>query len=356
MENQADKSQEATPYKLEEARKKGQIGKSVEFTSIASLTVMLGLLLILLPQLAESLSSDLRLWLKNTNQLVKSDSLLVYQIELFLKNSGLTIFIMLVAGGLSAILFNLLHTGPIFSLYTLKLDFSKLNPVNGFKRIFSKKGLFEILKLLLKFIFIGLAMVFVWGQIKNSILFQNSLNILNMAISWKSALIKVIASFLFIFIVFALADLWFSKRDFKNKMRMSTRDIKDEYKKREGDPEIKNKRRRGMQQLIKSSMSMSNIKNADVIITNPTHFAIALHYRAYKMPLPKVLSKGQGIMAKLIIRKARKLGIPIIRSPALTRKIFKETNINSYISTAEQVSVAEIYRSVIKLPGSKVFI
>jgi flagellar biosynthetic protein FlhB len=238
----------------------------------------------------------------------------------------------------------------------MKWDFSKLNPVNGFKKIFSKKGLFEIFKLILKFAFIGITMLFLWGQIKNAVLFQNSFNIFNILGSWKIALIKVIASFLFIFLIFALFDLWFSKKDFSNKMRMSTRDIRDEYKKREGDPEIKNKRKKGMQQLMKSVMSISSIKNADVIITNPTHFAIALHYRAHKMPLPKVLSKGRGSMAKVIIRKANQLGIPIIRQPVITRKIYKETNINSYISPSEQLAVAEIYRNVIKLPGSRVFI
>jgi flagellar biosynthesis protein FlhB len=355
MDNQTDKSQDATPYKLDEARKKGQVSKSVEFVSIASLIVMLSLLLILLPRLATNLSTGLKVWLLNVNQLVKSDALVVHQMQSFLKNVGSTVFAMLLAGAISAILFNILHAGPVFSLYPMKMDFSKLNPVTGLKKIFSKKGLFEIVKLVLKFVFIGITMMFIWGQIKNLVLFQNSLSIANMAGNWKSALTTVVTSFLFIFLVFALIDLWFSKRDFANKMRMSTRDLKDEYKKREGDPEIKNKRKKGMQQLIKSIMSVSNIKNADVIITNPTHFAVALQYRAYKMPLPKVLSKGRGFIAKIIIHKAKQLSIPIVRQPALARKIHKDTQINSYISTSEQLAVAEVYRSIIKLPGSKVF-
>jgi flagellar biosynthesis protein FlhB len=356
MDNQADKSQDASPYKLDEARKKGQVGKSVEFVSIASLVVMLSLLLVLLPKLARDLSSGLRSWLLNVNQLIKSDTLLVVQAESFLTNVGATVFTMLLAGAISAILFNLLHAGPVFSLHPMKMDFSKLNPVTGLKKIFSKKGLFEIFKLVLKFLFIGVTTLFIWGQIKNLVLFQNSLSLVNMAGNWKSALTTVIASFLFVFLVFAFIDLWFNKRDFANKMRMSTRDLKDEYKKREGDPEIKNKRKKGMQQLIKSIMSVANVKNADVIITNPTHFAVALQYRAYKMPLPKVLSKGRGFIAKLIIRKATLLGVPVIRQPPLARKIHKDTPINSYIGISEQLAVAEVYRSVIKLPGSRVFV
>lgn len=355
MENQADKSLDATPFKLEEARKKGQVGKSQEFVSICCVSVMVACLMVLVPKMAQDFALSLSLWLHQANQIANSDALLIEHVTRFLQKAGAVVLIVIIAGAITAVLSNLIHAGPVFSLHPLKLDLTKLNPVNGLKRIFSKRGLFEIFKVTLKMLFITAAMIFLWGQIRGLVLYQNTYSLDDLASNWKKALNSVLAAFLGVFFVFALLDLWYSKRDFARKMRMSTRDIKDEYKKREGDPEIKNKRRRGVQQLLKSAMSMSNVKNADVVIINPTHYAVALQYRANVMPLPRVLTKGQGFSAKFIIKRARMAGIPIYRQPKLARKIFRDTSVGSYIPLAEQSSVAEIYREVIKRPGNKVF-
>lgn len=355
MENQADKSLEATPFKLEEARKKGQVGKSQEFVSIFCVAVMVACLMVLLPKMANDFTRSLSLWLQQTNQIANSNTLLLQHIVRFLEDAGSVVLVVVIAGAMATIISSLIHAGPVFSLHPLKLDLTKLNPINGLKRIFSKRGLFEIFKVTLKMLFVTVTMIFLWGQIKGLVLYQNTHSLSGLASNWKKALNSVLAAFLGVFFVFALLDLWYSKRDFARKMRMSTRDIKDEYKKREGDPEIKNKRRRGAQQLLKNAMSMSNIKSADVIITNPTHYAVALQYRANSMPLPQVLTKGRGLSAKFIISKARQFGIPVYRQPRLARKLFGDTQIGSYILLTEQSSVAEVYRELIKRPGHKVF-
>jgi flagellar biosynthesis protein FlhB len=174
-------------------------------------------------------------------------------------------------------------------------------------------------------------------------------------VEWKSALTLSIVTFLAVFIVFAILDLWYSKRDFAKQMRMSTRDIKDEYKRREGDPEIKHKRKKGMQQLMRNVMGLSQMKNADVIITNPTHVAVALQYRPNSMALPTVLVKGKGFLAKIIMRRASMMSIPIMRVPVLARTLYKECEVNNPIPLDQQINVAKIYRELIKMPGSKVF-
>jgi len=355
MENQADKSQEATPFKLEEARKKGQVGKSTEFVSISSLIVMVVGLIFLAPLLGKSLINNLSSWLLHAGEMARSPEMIPLYLKRFMLDIGAGLGVVFLAGAIAAVIFNIMHAGPVFSMHPLVLDFSKLNPVNGLKKIFSKKGLVEIIKLILKIIFLSFGALFIWGQIKYQVLYQNSFQLNHVIKSWFSSFVVLVSCFLLILMVFALFDLWYSKKDFAKKMRMSTRDIKDEYKKREGDPEIKHKRKKGMQSLIRNIMSMSQVKNADVIITNPTHFAVALHYRASLMPLPKVVTKGRGVLAKIIIKKARQSGVPIIRSPLLARSIFKDTEINSYIAAAEQVPVAKIYREIMHLPGSKVF-
>lgn len=356
MDNQSDKSQEATPYKLEEARKKGQIGKSAEFVSIVSLIAMMSTLIIMLPGFAQQLNRDMSFWLENANQLARSDYLLLRFVKNFAIDSGSVLVIMLFVGAITSIVSSILHGGAVFSFFPLKFSFAKLNPVDGMKRIFSKKGFFEIIKLLLKMVFIAVIAIFVWGQIKSLVAPQHTLSVSLLLQNWKRALVCLVNSFLALFFVFALVDLWFSKREFSRKMRMSTRDLKDEYRKREGDPAIKHKRKKNMLQLIKSVSSVARVKDADVIITNPTHYAIALQYRPNKMPLPKVVSKGRGYIAKLIMRQARRSGVPILRRPSLARKIYKDAANDAYIPTTEQVSVAEVYRDIIKLPGSKVFL
>jgi flagellar biosynthesis protein FlhB len=355
MENQADKSQEATPYKLAEARKKGQVGKSLEFVSIVSLISMLATFIIVLPGLAEVLAADTRLWLLNTNQFVQSTAMMGGFLKHFLGDILGTLGIVLFVGAMTAIISSLVHAGPVFSFFPLKFDFSKLNPANGLKKIFSRKSLFEITKLILKLAFFAGAFVFIWNQLKGRLLFSHNLTINNLLIEWKSALTLVVVTFLAIFIIFAVLDLWYSKRDFAKQMRMSTRDIKDEYKRREGDPEIKHKRKKGMQQLMRNVMGLSQMKNADVIVTNPTHVAVALQYRPDSMALPKVLVKGKGFLAQIIMRRATKLSIPIVRVPILARALYKECEINNPIPLDQQLNVAKIYRELIKMPGSKVF-
>lgn len=355
MENQADKSQEATPYKLAEARKKGQVGKSVEFVSIVSLIAMLAAFVIVLPVLGQVLAANTRLWLSNTNQLVQSTAMMSGFLKHFLSDILGTLGVVILVGIMAAIISSLIHAGPVFSLFPLKFDFSKLNPANGLKRIFSRKSLFEIIKLILKLVFFAGAFVFVWNQLNNRLLFTQNLTINNVLLEWKSALTLVVVTFLAVFVVFAILDLWYSKRDFAKQMRMSTRDIKDEYKRREGDPEIKHKRKRGIQKLMRNIMGLSQLRNADVIVTNPTHVAVALQYRSDSMALPKVLVKGKGFLAKIIMHRAAGLSISIVRVPALARALYKECEVNDPIPLDQQLNVAKIYRELIKMPGSKVF-
>lgn len=355
MENQADKSQEATPYKLAEARKKGQVGKSMEFVSISSLIVMLMALILMLPSLGESLVNDFSFWLKNVNQMVESPALIGMHLKKFTSDFVKLLGAVVACGIAATVIFSILHAGVVFSFFPLKLDFEKLNPVNGLKKIFSGKGLFEIFKVTLKLIFIAGAILFIWGQIKGDVLHIKSFSLYAVLDTWKSSFVVVVLTFSLLFFIFALFDLWYSKRDFAKKMRMSTRDVKDEYKRREGDPEIKNKRKRNMQNLIKNVMGLSGLKNADVVVTNPTHVAVALQYRANSMALPKVVVKGKGFLAKIIMKKAYGYGIPVMRVPKLARTIYKECEINNPIPIEEQYTVAKIYQSLVKMPGTKVY-
>lgn len=355
MENQADKSQDATPEKLNEARKKGQVGKSVEFVSAASLVPMLVALIISLPKLAHIVSFHLSVWFHNVNQMASSPVLISVYFGRFLSDVLSVVGVIMMLGIAFAALSTLVHVGPVFSLFPLKFDLSKLNPIVGLKKVFSKKGLFDTLKLVLKVIFFSLALAFVWFQINNLILYPTSFSLIALSANWKHVFVVVVSALLFIYVLFALFDLWQSKKEFSHKMKMSMRDIKDEYKKREGNPEIKHKRRKNMLALLRNISGMSKLKDADVIITNPTHVAVALKYRSKIMVYPTVLVKGKGFFALWIIKKARSYGVPIMQRPPLARKIYADSEVKGIIPVSEQHQVAEIYKEIIKMPGNKVY-
>lgn len=355
MENQADKSQDATPEKLNEARKKGQVGKSVEFVSAASLVPMLIALIIALPKLGHVVSFHLSVWFHNANQMTASPALISVYFGCFLSDLLSIVGLIMLIGVAFAILSTLVHVGPVFSLFPLKLDLSKLNPVAGLKKVFSKKGLFDTFKLILKVIFFSLALAFVWFQINNLILYPTSFSLIALVANWRHVFIVMVSALLFVYIAFALFDLWQSKKEFAKKMKMSVRDIKDEHKKREGSPEIKHKRRKNMLALVRNISGMPKLKDADVIITNPTHVAVALKYRSKTMAYPTVLVKGKGFFAWWIIKKAKSYGVPIVQRPPLARKIYAEAEVKGIIPLSAQNQVAEIYKEIIKMSGNKVY-
>jgi flagellar biosynthetic protein FlhB len=171
---------------------------------------------------------------------------------------------------------------------------------------------------------------------------------------WSDLTLLLAGTFLAVFALFAIFDLWFSKRDFARQMRMSRRDLKDEYKRREGDPEIKAKRRRAQVEFLKRLGALGRVKDSDVIVTNPTHVAVALRYRHGQMPLPVTVAMGRGFIARAVLAIARRHRIPIVRKPALARALLKYGSPGAPIPYDRQLEVATVYRWVITLPGCKV--
>jgi flagellar biosynthesis protein FlhB len=356
MDNQADKSQEATPYKLEEARKKGQVARSVEFVSMCSVGVMCFGLCLFAPKLGRIMVFHTSVWMRNVNQIMQSPALMIELGSNFLKAISEVILLIMLLGMLAAILASIIHMGPVFSLFPLKFDIARLNPVNGLKKIISVRGFFDFIKLILKITFFSIAIYLAWAQVKSALLFPSFISSAYIVEIWRHATYILLSFMMAVYVIFGLFDLWYAKREFAKKMRMSTRDIKDEYRRREGDPELKNKRKRKIIELLKSAGGISKIKSADVVVTNPTHVAVALQYRTKTMALPVVIAKGRGLFAKLIIWRAKKYGIPIYRRPPLARKIYEKSLINSVIPLSEQNKIAEIYREVLKKSNHKVFL
>ncbi|PCK06931.1 MAG: flagellar biosynthesis protein, partial [Alteromonadaceae bacterium] len=300
MAEEFDKSEEATPYKLQEARKKGQVSRSMELPAFFSLAAMLLALTVSIGNAASMIYQHTQWWLSHAHQLAQSQMQLNHHFNAYVQHLAQAVLPVILSGTLAAVIASLVNIGPLFSMQPLSPDFSKLNPVTGIKKIFSRKSLVELGKLVVKIGLFSATAYMVWQQAAVKILNSKHTAINEIIQTWLSLFLTLAYSLLFTFLIAALFDLWFSKKEFSRQMRMSKRDVKDENKRREGDPEIKSKRKRALNELLQKTASVKRVKDADVIITNPSHVAVALQYQPNTMARPIVLGKGHGFLASNI--------------------------------------------------------
>lgn len=341
-EAELDQNQPATPYKLEKARERGQVAKSADVVSalvFATAVVYLSwngsglirkLFLFdrsLLIHSAEGAIGPYQLW-------PLLESVLFFALVLFAPLFGAFL--------LSAILGNLIQTGPILSLEPVKMDWQRINPATGFKRIFAMRVLFDGARTLIKLVLLGgvayfglhalLPRFYGIASLTASAYLETLLNI-----STKLALQMTL-----ILGAIALIDLLYTRREFAKKMRMSHREQKDEVKQREGDPRIRARMRQLRRDMLKKSQALQQTRTADVLITNPTHIAIALRYVQSDMPSPLLVAKGMGKQASAMRDIAAKHRIPVVQNPPLARRLYRELSLEQHVPSHLFAEVARI--------------
>lgn len=354
MSDQQDKSEEATPYKLEEARKKGQVPRSPDLLAFAMVMTFLMVFSAIAAPLASVIAAHSHWWLSNAGHLGGSFGYLGEQGGYSLKQVAYAFLPLIGALVLVAILTNLLFSGPVFSLIAIKPDFKRLNPIQGLKRIFSRRMFVELIKVLVKGSLFALVLYYLFKSLLPRLLGMATVSPGELPLAGKQLLMQLGFTVLAVMAAAALFDVWHSRREFGRQMRMSKRETKDEHKRREGDPEVRAKRKGIQHELLKKASALGQVKDADVIITNPTHYAVALQYRPASMLAPKVLALGRGLHAWRICQMARKHQIPILRRPPLARTLHALARVDSAIPDITQADVARVYRWVIALPGNKV--
>ena len=342
-EQDLDRSEEATPHKREEARKRGQTARSTEAASLAVLAVAtVGCYALLTPGLKD-LARLLVVGLgavpvagADTSAL---QPLLAQGLRAALRALAPLLFAVVVAG----VLMSLLQSGGlVFSSQPLKPDFNRLNPVQGFKKLFSVRLLYEAFKNSLKLVALaGVAALAVVA------LLPQALRLLGLPanallLRWAAASGGLMAKLCAVLLLFVLVDLLFVRWDFGRNLRMSRREIEDEHKHREGDPRIKQRQREIRLQFLKSSRAVRKVPEAQVVVTNPTHVAVALRYEHGVTPAPLVIAKGAGLLARQIRKEAVRAGVPIVHSPRLARALYKEVPQDGYVPEAWYPPVARI--------------
>ena len=346
----SDKTEEPTEHKLQEARKKGQVMKSQEVISTSLLVATAGTMYAAGSYMIgniKDLSSYYWGMVPTYDPIARS---LFSDIAYIMIKVFLTLAPLLAAGFMMAIIANLAQVQFIFSTETLKPSLNKINPLEGFKKIFSIKSVVELLKQLAKVGVVGYICYKVIGEalpdLKNASLIPLMATLEIVGGTVKSLVMKVILGL----IIIAGFDFIFQKKQFMKQMRMSMQDLKDEYKETEGNPQIKGKLRQMMRQNAQGGGGgAGNVSDASAVVTNPTHLAVALRYKQGEDPVPMVVAKGENLIAVQIKVMAEDHDIPIVENVELARALFKACDLDGPVPTEMYKAVAEVLAYVIKL-------
>ena len=347
-QDQSQKTEQATPKREEEARKKGQVATSKE-PSTAFVFLMLASLGITGAGefVAERLSRLMRDCFSGRLVIeANPDGMQMLILKLFSDIAAIVLPIVIPVM-LIGVLVTMIVTGPVFSFETLKPKLEKISPMKGIKRMFSTRALSEFVKSLFKLSVISLAcwysMVDLLPQAIGAVR-KDVFAIANIAVEGSLGLIGLVAA---IFFFLALADVVYQRWEHAKSLRMAQKEIRDEHKETEGDPLIKAKIRQIQMEQARNRM-MADVPDADVVITNPTHIAVALSYKMGSQGAPKVLAKGKGKVAEKIREIARQNQIVIRENKPLARSLFKSVKVGDeipqHLYEAVAVIIAEIYR------------
>ena len=346
MADDLEKTEEPTPKKLEDARKEGNVPKSMEVVGFIILLlasiIMVFYLKIVIVRIEEYF--EFIYYMIGKELTIRGFYHIVLKTLEYFFIILLPVMLVIV---LAAVIGNVSQFGFLFTTKPITPNFDKINPIKGFKKLFSLKTIVEGIKTTLK-VFIAFGIGF-W--LFSTFLSQiPSLELMSMfeQLKWfdnKAAII--IFSMLGVFFVFAIIDLIYQRYSYKKSLRMSKQEIKDEFKQTEGNPEVKAKIRQLQREMAKKRM-MSEVPKADVVITNPTHYAVAIRYDKEKEDAPRVVAKGIDNLALKIKEIAREYDVMIVENPPLARELYKSVEIDEIIPPKLYKAVAVVLAYVYK--------
>ena len=256
----------------------------------------------------------------------------------------------LLIGMVVTFLVSVLQVGWKISGKPLKPELSKFNPINGFKRMFSKDSLFELVKSIVK---VALVMYVAYSEIKDrqgELFVIYDMELLQAVALIAGLIVDVGLKTSLVYLIVGIADLIYQKHKFKEEMKMTKQEVKDEYKNTEGDPQIKGRQRQRMREASQRRM-MQDVPKADVVITNPTHYAVAIRYDAEVSKAPVVVAKGEDFLAAKIKEVARENQVEIVENKPLARMLYANVNVGAEIPPELYQAVAEVLAMVYNLKG-----
>ena len=340
-----DKTEEPTDKKISDAREEGNVAKSAEISGVAILTFGTAYLLFFS---SYSLLEIKKLMLFSYSFIGQELDgplyyAITYHVVVTLLKALAPLFALVL---LLAFASNVAQFG--FLTIPLKFDLQKLDPIKGMKNVFAVKKLIEALKLTAKLMLIMFVMFILFSLTYQKFLAMMNQEIVDTIATMLELTLYFISAILFIIFIFAIIDFFFTKHYYMESLKMSKQEIKDEYKNMEGDPQVKGRIRRIQMKMAQQRM-MSSVPEADVVITNPTHYAVALKYDNKVNSAPKIVAKGIDFLAIKIKDIAKDHNIPIIENPSLARSLYDQIEIDREIPGEFYKAMAEIFSYIYEL-------
>jgi len=338
-----EKTEKASPKKLRDARKKGQIAKSQDlpsaFTFIASIWIIL--------QMSHYLYQEMGGFIVTTFAQISEHNLDI-SIATLMEQANLVIFTCsipaLMAVASIGVLIDFLSIGPVFAPEVFKFDIKKFDPVQNLKGKFKMKTLVELIKSIIK---ISVASWIIYDVMYDSLpvlIHAVSVPMASTLLIFHAFLMEVVIKVGLFFIVVAVADFAYQKKSFAKEMMMEKFETKQEYKNSEGDPQIKGKRKQIAQEIAYSEGPAGGVKRAQAVVTNPTHLAIAIGYQKDVDIAPYIIAMGENILAERMIAIAEANDIPVVRNIKLAHKLWEEGDVYEYVPEETYEPIAEIIK------------
>ncbi len=352
-DNDQEKTEPATPKKKEEARKKGQVARSMEIPSTLILLASLGVFSLGGSWMLLNLSQFMKDFFQN--HLVQNPhniQTMTKMLWVVLERSFLVLTPLMLAVLLAGVIANIIQVGFLMSGESMVPDLSKLDPISGMKGLFSLKSMVELVKVLIKVVVIGYIVFLTFKANLGHVPDLYQLSVSEIISFIGKAAFKISFYTCIAMIVLSIPDYAFQRWRYEEDLKMTKQEVKDELKQKEGDPAIKARIKRVQMEMAQKRM-MEAVPQADVVITNPTHLAIAVKYDSRKMIAPKVIAKGAGYIAEKIKKIAEDKRIPVIENKFLARAMYKTVEIDEFIPVSFYKAVAEVLTYVYKLKGIK---
>ena len=346
----SSKTEDPTPKKLDEARKKGQVPLSREVNNwvmlLAGTIVVIGMG----PQMSLDLTLIMRTYLNQTANLPDIPGgfgfVVAQACTEILKMLALPLIFLVAA----AFLGPFIQIGPLFAPEILKMDISKISPIKGFSRLFSLKSILEFVKGIFKITVVGAVGIIIMKPYFGGIEHLVGLDVAGAMSELKTLVYQMMVGILTVLFIISAIDLAYQRFEFMKRMRMTKQELKDEYKQSEGDPHVKARLRQLRQEKARARM-MQSVPKSDVVITNPTHYSVALKYDPDKNDAPVVVAKGVDELALRIREVARENDVTILANPPLARVLFDTVEVDDVVPSEHYKAVAEIISYVFRLKG-----
>ncbi|RJR40850.1 MAG: flagellar biosynthesis protein FlhB [Deltaproteobacteria bacterium] len=348
-----DKTEQPTPKRRGEARDKGRVARSKDLSAGLVLLTGLGSLMVFGPSLAEKVMAMLRFHLEHIRPGVVNPN----EMSALFMNFGLTLFSMLapifVSISAVAIMATFAQVGPLFTTSTITPDFSKIQLLQGLQRFFSLNTYVQLAQSIAKVLIIGAVAYFSVKQELPALFPLMDQEVGQVVLKLTSTTFRVATRIVLALLALGALDYFYQRYQFEKNLKMTKQEVKDEMRQSDGDPKVKARIRSLMKQMATKSM-IAAVPTADVVVTNPTHYAVALKYDSANMTAPLVVAKGRGFIALKIIAIAQETGVPRVEKRELAQALYRLAEVGKSIPTSLYRAVAEVLAYIYRLRGATV--